>query len=45
MRRLLKSIATNAEIVGDVSTIEDESSIEEIKQSYLELREKLSKTK
>lgn len=39
MRRLLKSIATNAEIVGDVSTIEDESSIEEIKQTYLELHE------
>ena len=45
MRRLLKSLATNAEIVGDVSTIEDESSIEEIKQSYLELHEKLNKTK
>lgn len=45
MRRLLKSIATNAEIVGDVSTIEDESSIEEIKQSYLELHEKLNKAK
>lgn len=45
MRRLLKSIATNAEIIGDVSTIEDESSIEEIKQSYLELHEKLNKAK
>jgi hypothetical protein len=39
MRRLLKSIATNGEIIGDVSTIEDEASIEEVKRSYLELHE------
>jgi acetyl-CoA synthetase len=45
MRRLLKSIATDGEIVGDVSTIEDEASIEEVKQSYLELHEKLNKVK
>jgi acetyl-CoA synthetase len=34
MRRLLKSIITNSEIIGDTSTLEDEASIEEIKQIY-----------
>jgi acetyl-CoA synthetase len=34
MRRLLKSISTNSEIIGDTSTLEDEASIEEIKQVY-----------
>jgi hypothetical protein len=44
MRRLLKSIASDTEIVGDISTIEDEASVEEIKQTYLELH-KTSKSK
>jgi acetyl-CoA synthetase len=34
MRRLLKSISTNSDIIGDTSTLEDEASIEEIKQIY-----------
>ncbi len=34
MRRLLKSIVTNSEIIGDTSTLEDEASIDEIKQTY-----------
>jgi hypothetical protein len=34
MRRLLKSISTNSEMIGDTSTLEDEASIEEIKQVY-----------
>jgi acetyl-CoA synthetase len=34
MRRLLKSISTNSDIIGDTSTLEDEASIEEIKQVY-----------
>jgi acetyl-CoA synthetase len=40
MRRLLKSIASDIEIVGDISTIEDEASVEEVKQTYLELHKK-----
>jgi acetyl-CoA synthetase len=40
MRRLLKSIASDTEIVGDISTIEDEASVEEVKQTYLELHKK-----
>ena len=34
MRRLLKSISTGEEITGDITTIEDNSSIEEIRQAY-----------
>jgi len=40
MRRLLKSIASDSEIIGDISTIEDEASVDEIKQSYLKLHRK-----
>ena len=36
MRRLLKSIASGAEI-GDATTLEDEASIEEIRQAYNDL--------
>ncbi|MGA8915092.1 MAG: acetate--CoA ligase, partial [Nitrososphaeraceae archaeon] len=32
MRRLLKSISANSDTIGDVSTLEDEASVEEIKQ-------------
>ena len=42
MRRLLKAVLSGAPI-GDVSTIEDEASIEEIKATYEELRKQLSK--
>ena len=37
MRRLLKSISTNSDTIGDVSTLEDEASVEEIKQAYHDL--------
>jgi len=39
MRRLLKSIITNSEIIGDTSTLEDEASIEEIKQIYRDFQD------
>ena len=34
MRRLLKSISTGEEVTGDITTLEDNSSIEEIRQAY-----------
>jgi acetyl-CoA synthetase len=37
MRRLLKSIANGAATIGDVSTLEDGTSIEEIRQAYNDL--------
>lgn len=40
MRRLLKAIAQD-EIIGDVSTIEDEASVDEIKKAIAELRQTL----
>ena len=39
MRRLLKSISINSEIIGDTSTLEDEASIEEIKQVYRDFQD------
>jgi len=39
MRRLLKSISTNSEIIGDTSTLEDEASVEEIKQVYRDFQD------
>ena len=42
MRRLLKAIVTNQEL-GDVTTLEDESSIEEVGKAYMELKESLTK--
>jgi acetyl-CoA synthetase len=42
MRRLLKSIIQN-EIIGDVSTIEDEASVDEIKKAIAELKQTLKK--
>jgi acetyl-CoA synthetase len=39
MRRLLKSISTNSEMIGDTSTLEDEASIEEIKQVYRDFQD------
>ena len=41
MRRLLKSIASG-EPIGDVTTIEDEASIEEIRQAYNNLHKVVS---
>jgi acetyl-CoA synthetase len=43
MRRLLKSISANSDIIGDVSTLEDEASVEEIKQAYHDLHKTLRK--
>jgi acetyl-CoA synthetase len=39
MRRLLKSISANSDTIGDVSTLEDEASVEEIKQAYHDLHD------
>ena len=43
MRRLLKSISVNSDTIGDVSTLEDEASVEEIKQAYHDLHNTLKK--
>lgn len=43
MRRLLKSISANSDTIGDVSTLEDETSVEEIKQAYHDLHNMLGK--
>lgn len=43
MRRLLKSISANSYTIGDVSTLEDEASVEEIKQAYHDLHNTLRK--
>lgn len=43
MRRLLKSISANSDTIGDVSTVEDEASVEEIKQAYHDLHNTLRK--
>jgi len=40
MRRLLKAVLTGASL-GDISTLEDEASVEEIKATYEELRKQL----
>ncbi|MCD6485361.1 MAG: acetate--CoA ligase [Candidatus Odinarchaeota archaeon] len=42
MRRLLKAVVANQEL-GDVTTLEDETSIEEVKKAYMELKESLTK--
>src|ERR671918_1373157 len=41
MRRLLKSIANGATEVGDVTTIEDGTSLEEVRQAYNEMHKVL----
>jgi len=43
MRRLLKSISANSDTIGDVSTLEDEASVEEIKLAYHDLHNTLGK--
>jgi len=37
MRRLLKSISSGSSTIGDVSTLEDGTSIEEVRQAYDDL--------
>ncbi len=40
MRRLLKAIATNAPL-GDVATLEDETSVDEVKKAFEELKKEI----
>lgn len=42
MRRVLKAVANNTKI-GDLTTLEDESSVEEITRAYQELKERKAK--
>ncbi len=42
MRRLLKALAQN-EKIGDISTLEDEASVDEIKAAFAELKQTLAK--
>jgi hypothetical protein len=44
MRRVLKAVANDVS-VGDLSTLEDEASVEEVVRSYQELKEAEKKTK
>ena len=41
MRRLLKSIANGATETGDVTTIEDGTSLEEVRQAYNEMHKNI----
>ncbi|NHH97919.1 Acetyl-CoA synthetase [Candidatus Nitrosotalea sp. FS] len=43
MRRLLKALAQN-EKIGDISTLEDEASVDEIKSAFTELKQTLAKS-
>jgi acetyl-CoA synthetase len=43
MRRILKAVATDADI-GDLTTLEDETSVEEIIRTYHELKKAKIKT-
>ena len=43
MRRLLKSVASN-EKIGDVSTLEDEAAVDEVRNAFDELQQALRKT-
>jgi acetyl-CoA synthetase len=42
MRRLLKSIANGATEIGDMTTIEDETSLEEVRKTYSEMHKALN---
>jgi acetyl-CoA synthetase len=42
MRRLLKSIANRAAEIGDMTTVEDGSSVEEVRQAYNEIHKELN---
>jgi acetyl-CoA synthetase len=42
MRRVVKAVATNSPI-GDVTTLEDEASVEEVRKAYYEFKEELRK--
>jgi acetyl-CoA synthetase len=42
MRRLLKSISSGSSTIGDVSTLEDGTSIEEVRQAYDDLHKAIS---
>jgi acetyl-CoA synthetase len=38
MRRVLKAVANNADNIGDLTTLEDETSVEEVMRSYNEIK-------
>jgi acetyl-CoA synthetase len=42
MRRLLKSIANRAAEIGDMTTVEDGASVEEVRQAYNEIHKELN---
>jgi acetyl-CoA synthetase len=42
MRRLLKALAQN-EKIGDISTLEDEASVDDVKAAFTELKQTLAK--
>ena len=42
MRRVVQAVAVNKPI-GDITTLEDETSIEEVKKAYLEFQAELAK--
>ncbi|BCS93805.1 acetate--CoA ligase [Metallosphaera javensis (ex Sakai et al. 2022)] len=42
MRRVIKAVATNSP-VGDVTTLEDEASVEEVRKAFQELKEQVGK--
>jgi acetyl-CoA synthetase len=42
MRRLLKSIANGATEIGDMTTVEDETSLEEVRKAYSEIHKALN---
>ena len=44
MRRIIRAVATNAEI-GDITTLEDEASVDEIRKAVEEFRAELEKSK
>ena len=44
MRRLLKAVST-AEKIGDVSTLEDEAAIDEVRSAFAELRQTIEKNR
>jgi acetyl-coenzyme A synthetase (EC 6.2.1.1) len=43
MRRVVRAVATGSE-VGDITTLEDEASVEEIRKALQEFKEELKRT-
>ena len=42
MRRLLKSIANREDSIGDLTTLEDNTSVEEVKQVFNKLKSEIT---